>query len=99
MIQCLPTFPDCNSSLLSNLEFLDLGKNRITVVPTSFIMALICYDNGTPKNGNDRQMTMNDLVKPRRAVSALKQLFLDQNRITRIPSEISDLDSLELLHI
>ena len=99
MIQCLPTFSDHNSSILCNLEYLDLGKNRISVVPTSFILALCSNEGETPKNGNDRQMTMNDFVKQRRAASALKHLYLDQNRISRIPCEIAELDSLEVLHI
>ncbi|MFO0117346.1 MAG: leucine-rich repeat domain-containing protein [bacterium] len=39
LIESLPTFPE-GSSLLCELQYLDLGKNHISFLPTSFIMSM-----------------------------------------------------------
>ena len=94
-IVTLPTFAKpCN--MLRFLEFLDLGGNRLRLIPTSFILSI---SKGDGRQGADADHSDNSAISmgDMEAVpeqNRLKVLLLDNNQLETIPAEIAELENL-----
>ena len=104
----MPTLPRrCN--ILRNLEYLDLGQNRLKLFPTSFIMSIGQGDsnaharspNTSMNSASDHRnsISLSDDTAATRRQNRLQALYLDGNCLESIPAEIADHECLQILHL
>jgi len=100
-IAAMPAFHR-KTSVLRQLEYLDLGKNRLRLFPISFVLSIsrgAGILNHSSSQHSYRQSPDQSLESTQQSTNCLQTLLLDSNLLESVPAEIAELESLQVLHL
>ena len=102
-IVAMPAFHR-KTSVLRQLEYLDLGKNRLQLFPLSFVLSisrgsgLLNHSQSFPTDSKQKSPDQS-VESGVQSINCLQTLLLDMNQLESIPAEIAELESLQTLHL
>jgi Leucine-rich repeat (LRR) protein len=97
-VECLPSL---SPSMLSSLEFIDLGKNRLAFIPTSFVMSLCAPVREIRRKASQLKTLLLDDNRIERLpaeiceLDSLSVLYIQDNRISSLPASLFSIQSFK----